>query len=328
MTNCIFSENSAGERGGGMWYYGGHMNDGPAFFTNCVFAGNVAGQEGGGMEATLRASDVTLANCTFHGNRAGELGSAIHCYRHPTIYVPPAPMNIANCILWDDVAGVNGAALALTGLSSLMLQISHSDVQGGAAAIYADSGITFDWGIGNIDADPCFVEPGYWDSNSTPEDANDDFWVNGDYHLSLDSPCIDGGDNNSLPPDIADLDSDGNTTEPTPFDLDSNPRIMDGIVDMGALETIVDAAVSIVLLAEDVIELNLQNGIEISLDVKLDAALQALDDINENNDVAAINSLQAFINAVEAQRGNKIPEADADALIAETLRIIELLNTE
>lgn len=77
----------------------------------------------------------------------------------------------------------------------------------------------------NIDADPCFVNPG-----------------NNDFHLRPDSPCIDRGDNNSIPSDTTDLDGDGNTTEPIPFDLDGNPRIVDGnndgnsVVDMGAYE--------------------------------------------------------------------------------------------
>jgi hypothetical protein len=51
-----------------------------------------------------------------------------------------------------------------------------------------------------------------------------------------------------------------------------------------------------------VISLNLHLGISNSLDAKLSSALNALDDLNENNDVAAIDSLNAFINAVEAQR--------------------------
>ena len=85
-------------------------------------------------------------------------------------------------------------------------------------------------------------------------------------------------------------------------------------------------SVDVVDLAQDVIALNLQQGISNSLDAKLDAAMQALDDINESNDGAAINTLQAFINAVEAQRGNKIPEADADALIAVAQEIINLLS--
>lgn len=79
-------------------------------------------------------------------------------------------------------------------------------------------------------------------------------------------------------------------------------------------------------LIADVVALNLQQGITNSLDAKLDAVFEALDDVNESNDLAAINALQAFINAVEAQRGIHIPEADADALIAKAQQAIALLS--
>jgi hypothetical protein len=63
----------------------------------------------------------------------------------------------------------------------------------------------------NVDVDPCFVDPGYWDLGGTPDDLNDDVWVGGDYHLKsqagrwdpataswvrddVTSPCIDAGD--------------------------------------------------------------------------------------------------------------------------------------
>ena len=71
--------------------------------------------------------------------------------------------------------------------------------------------------------------------------------------------------------------------------------------------------------------LNLANGIDNSLDAKLDAALLALDDINENNDVAACNSLEAFISAVEVQSGNKITVEDANDLIDHVTTIVLLL---
>ena len=81
-------------------------------------------------------------------------------------------------------------------------------------------------------------------------------------------------------------------------------------------------------IVNTVLVLNLHAGISNSLDSKLQNAISALDDMNENNDVAAINSLNAFINAVEAQRGNKITEEDANALIAETNAIIALLEAQ
>ena len=101
--------------------------------------------------------------------------------------------------------------------------ITYSDVQGG-------------WpGDGNINADPLFVDP-----------------PGGDLHLAVGSPCIDAADNTTVPPDVADLDGDGDTTERTPLDLEGNSRFVDDpdtedtgvsdppnymeIVDMGAYE--------------------------------------------------------------------------------------------
>lgn len=82
----------------------------------------------------------------------------------------------------------------------------------------------------------------------------------------------------------------------------------------------------LVNLVGEVLSLNLHQGINNSLDAKLDAAMKALDDLNSKNDISAVNSLQAFINAVEAQRGKEITESDADALIAAAQEIIDDLN--
>ena len=61
-------------------------------------------------------------------------------------------------------------------------------------------------GTGNITSDPCFVDG-----------------VNDDYHLTWDSNCVDWGDPNFV--------EDANET-----DIDGNPRVMGGRVDMGADE--------------------------------------------------------------------------------------------
>jgi len=103
------------------------------------------------------------------------------------------------------------------------------------------------------------------------------------------------------------------------------PIYFGGLIDEVAIY-VLNPSEMLLQLIEDVVALNLQEGISNSLDTKIEAALNALDDVNENNNVAAINSLNAFINAVEAQRGNKIPEADADALINKSQKIIDCLR--
>jgi hypothetical protein len=65
---------------------------------------------------------------------------------------------------------------------------------------------------------------------------------------------------------------------------------------------------------------------ETSLLAKLNAALLVLQDVAEENDLAATNIIGAFVNHVEAQRGKKIPEADADALISRAMAIGDLIE--
>ena len=153
-----------------------------------------------------------LTNCTFAGNTA-LLGNALAC--DSPGQAAPSGLQLANCILWDGGSEIwNNDDSEIT--------ITYSNVQGGWA------------GDTNIDAEPCFVDPGYWDANSG--------WVDGNYHLLPASACIDTGDNNAVPTDTYDLDGDGNVTEPIPWDIAGSPRIMDvdddgiGVVNMGAYE--------------------------------------------------------------------------------------------
>ena len=80
------------------------------------------------------------------------------------------------------------------------------------------------------------------------------------------------------------------------------------------------------MLIGDIANLNIQKGIKNSLISKLEVAVKRLEDNNTQNDVAAINVLEAFINNVEAQRGKKLPEGIADELIAKVQDIIDALS--
>jgi uncharacterized membrane protein len=75
-------------------------------------------------------------------------------------------------------------------------------------------------------------------------------------------------------------------------------------------------------LLDDVLGLNLPNGLKTALQSKLETALAA---IAQNDDITALAALTNFIDQVRAQRGKKIPAAAADQLIADAQAIIAKL---
>ncbi|MCK5175471.1 MAG: hypothetical protein KAR47_18900, partial [Planctomycetes bacterium] len=122
---------------------------------------------------------------------------------------------ITNCIFVDNKDNTGAGQSAQFHLQSGQpTNINYSCIQGWDGQ----------WsGTGNFGEDPMFVDSGYWDPNETPDDVSDDMWVEGDYHLRADSPCVDTGD-----PDYV--------GEPNETDLGGNMRVVNGRVDMGAYE--------------------------------------------------------------------------------------------
>jgi parallel beta-helix repeat protein/predicted outer membrane repeat protein len=189
LTNCRFSGNSAVSWGGAVYC---EETSSPTI-RNCLIIGNKAGDDGGGIAIT-DGSDAIIENCTISDNIANDKGGGIYC---------PDRMTVSNSILWGNYPD------QIT--QNYRIVINYSDVEGG----WSD--------VGNFHADPCFVDAGYWDANGTPQDANDDFWVDGDYRLLWDSPCINAGD-----PDYV--------SEPNDTDLDGGLRVINSRIDMGAYE--------------------------------------------------------------------------------------------
>ncbi len=189
--NTITENVAEGNKGGGGIYCG---DCSPMTITNNIISGNSA-RRGGGI--CSGGDSLTLKNCTFSGNSTLQGGALEY---HSSILKPPTILS--NCILWDD-----GYEIYYEAISTIT--INYTDVKGGQFSIY-DPYNAVVWGEGNINVDPLFVLPGYWDPNGTP-DPNDDFWIDGDYHLKSEagrwnpqtqgwvkddvtSPCIDAGD--------------------------------------------------------------------------------------------------------------------------------------
>lgn len=199
VCQCFFNYNNA-DNGGAI-----SSSSSSLMVTNTVFAGNRAVHQGGAIYSL--AGRPIISNCTFLGNRAGVQGGAIKSDN--------SLLSIANCILWANEAP-KGVMVGLHQFGDLQssLEFSYNDIQFGQLGLSQDSKSTLIWGGGNIDVDPCFVNSGYWDANGTVTDANDDYFVAGDYHLKsqaghwnpnseswvpdeVTSPCIDAGDPNS-----------------------------------------------------------------------------------------------------------------------------------
>jgi len=220
LINCIFSENSANRDGGGIANFGGSPT-----LINCIFSRNSA-NHGGGMYNRENISKPILLNCIFSGNTAGAGGgmynwdetsstltnctfafnSADNSFGGGGMWNQSSSSTVNNCIFWGNSyrEGMDEVAQIIQAIRPLI--INYTCVQGWTGAL---------GGTGNIGHDPAFVKPGYWDANGVR--------VDGDYHLLPNSPCIDAGDNSAVPLSLS-------------TDLDGNPRIVGGTVDMGVYE--------------------------------------------------------------------------------------------
>lgn len=95
-----------------------------------------------------------------------------------------------------------------------------------------------------------------------------------------------------------------------------------GLLGLG-YEIVLTPQEAIVALVEDVYSMNLQQGIETSIDAKLENVLDSMNALNADNRADAINKLEAFINAVEGQSDKKLTIVQADYLIAAAQQIID-----
>jgi hypothetical protein len=184
ISQCLIAHNAANNSGAGLSVVG---ESGPTQVLNCLIVNNEAGRQGAGISVTWGAEPI-IAGCTFVGNRAvGSFSDERTGVGGGLCSSFEANPYVTDSIFWDNRA-LSGQEIAA--LSDYLLYqrvssvaVSYTDIKGGQPAARVDDGCTLDWGPGNIDTDPCFGTPRYWDTNGTPHDANDDTWVDGDYHL-------------------------------------------------------------------------------------------------------------------------------------------------
>ncbi len=202
IVNCRITGNLA-HWGAGVYC----EEDSSPTLTNCVISGNRGpirlvcdpwGTEecyqdehyGGGVYCSN--SSPTLRNCTILGNRK----SGVFCDLNSSL-------TLTSCIVCDDLIAADSSTVTMNYCCLLTVHVWE--------------------GEGNTNEDPLFVQRGHWEGARLDPFQYEigGTWMDGDYHLRPDSPCIDAGRSAGAP-----------TT-----DIEGYGRPCGTHVDMGAYET-------------------------------------------------------------------------------------------
>jgi hypothetical protein len=206
INNCVLMGNSVGSNG-----WGGGAEE--CTLNNCTVVSNSApgtfGYGGGAYQSTLN-------NCTLIGNWAGQYGGGSYYGTLNNCLVSSNYVvsgfgggsyygSLNNCTVTGNNAGVGGGTYFTT-LNNCIVYFNNAPQY---PNYYRTNLVTYSCttpyaaGIGNFTNDPAFVD-----------------FIGGNFRLQSNSPCINSG-----------VGSSGTTT-----DLDGNPRIVGGAIDMGAYE--------------------------------------------------------------------------------------------
>ncbi len=194
ILNCVIVSNTAYTQGGSGYnpsvYGGGLYLDGVSTVRNTLFQGNNATLSAGtgivgGDAAFVWGGNVTFENCTVVTNGGEGIRQSSR-----TLPAVPATVLLRNSIVW-----ANGDDLVDAATSTITKRNN---------AIEDGDGVGSD---GNIQADPLFVNAS-----------------GGNFRLSVGSPCVNAGTNQ--------------TWMGTAPDLDGNARVDNDVVDLGCYEQV------------------------------------------------------------------------------------------
>lgn len=202
LSNCQIVGNHSSSGGGGAAF---------STLTGCVVSNNVASGNGAGLYYGTATSSFIYGNRTSGGSGGGAFSNILN-----------------NCVVADNAAYHSPGAFQSTLVNCTVVENnlgSYPAIEGGNLTnciVYYNGGPL---NYGSYLSTPHFVNcdttplpPGRGNITNTPLFVNS---AGGDFHLQSNSPCINSGNNAYVT---------------VTNDLDGNPRIVGGTVDMGAYE--------------------------------------------------------------------------------------------
>jgi uncharacterized repeat protein (TIGR01451 family) len=217
LINSTVSGNTASSFGAGI-FNDGFQGSATLNIINSTISGNTGPSFGGGIYNAGNSGTATLTctNSTISGNTASTGGGIYNFGNGGT-----GTLTLRNTILSDNQA--------LNASSGPDIFNFNGNVSGSNNVIQTSTGYTIS-GSNNLNVDPMLEKNAgalVLKNNGGPTQT----------HLLLPgSPAINAGSNANLPADAFDLDGDSDTAEPLPVDQRGFARVVNTIVDIGAVE--------------------------------------------------------------------------------------------
>ena len=237
LINCKFLNNNATGSGGAIYIVASYYNNSSVKLVNCVFEGNSASL-GGAIGDML---GVTIQNCRFTNNTASTKGGAYYIFMNQN-------GTIVNSIFDENNAKLGGAVYNKGNITMTNCDLVNNHALENGGAMYNESHDSYIynsilWGndkngtpnqiYGPAKYNYCAIQGGYGGTNNInlsgqndgSETGNYPRFENpeeGNYAIDRTSVCVDAGDN-----------SVSGIMNP---DFLGNPRIVNGVIDMGAIE--------------------------------------------------------------------------------------------